>query len=192
MSAPGQHLLVELKARCAGLDPIRAALANRAAHEVTVRQVDTYFDIPRARLKLREVRGRPAQLIHHERPDLAAVKSSRVHVASTPDGLALRALLAAALGVRVRVVKIREIWRWEGVQVHLDTVPGLGTFVEFEAVVDAPARVPAARARLSRLLTSLGLGSADLVDRSYGDLVEGPVRRSGGGRACPAGHRRRG
>jgi predicted adenylyl cyclase CyaB len=159
---------------------------------VTLRQVDTYFNIARARLKLRQVRGRPAQLIHYERPDVAAVKSSRVHVASIADGPALRALLAAAFGVRARVVKIREIWRWEGVQVHLDTVSGLGTFVEFEAVVDAPGRVPAARAHLSRLLAGLGLGSADLVDRSYGDLVDSRVKRSNGGRAYRAGHRRRG
>jgi len=43
--------------------------------------------------------------------------------------------------VRVQVRKRREIWRWEGAQVHLDVVEGLGTFVEFEEPVAEEAPV---------------------------------------------------
>jgi adenylate cyclase class IV len=76
--------------------------------------------VPRGRLKLREIEGRPA---------------SQVCLASVEDGTVIRTLLIAALDVRARVVKRHEVWRCEGVQVHLDTVERLGTFVEFEEPV---------------------------------------------------------
>ena len=89
-----------------------------------------------------------------ERPDVAAVKGSRIHLAEVPDGAALRGLLEVAFGVLVRVVKRREIWRWDGVQVHLDTVEGLGTFVEFELLAllaSNPGVVYSRRQLLERL-----------------------------------------
>jgi adenylate cyclase class 2 len=169
--ASGELLLAELKARCADLAAIRDRLRNRAAHEATIRQVDTYFAVPRGRLKLREVGGRPAQLIYYLRPDLPAVKASQVHLASVEDGPALRTLLSAAFGIGSSVTKTREIWRWEDVQVHLDTVEGVGTFVEFEELVTGPDAMPGAQTHLRRLMTDLGIRPEDLVDRSYGELV---------------------
>ena len=150
--------LVELKARCPDLETVRARLPHDAQLETVLVQRDTYFVVPRGRLKLREVADRAAQLIFYERPDIAAVKGSRIHLAEVPDGAALRTLLEAAFGVRTRVVKRREIWRWEGVQVHLDAVEGLGTFVEFEAAIDGDAESARAEQHLHQLLARLGLG----------------------------------
>jgi adenylate cyclase, class 2 len=163
--------LVELKARCSDLETVRARLAPVAQLETILVQRDTYFVVPRGRLKLREVSERAAQLILYDRPDIAAVKNSRIHLAEVPDGAPLRTLLEAAFGIRARVVKRREIWRWEGVQVHLDTVEGLGTFVEFEASVDGDAASASAEQHLHQLLAKLGLGSDALLAGSYADLV---------------------
>jgi predicted adenylyl cyclase CyaB len=153
---------------------VRAKLEGRAVHEATLRQVDTYFVVPTGRLKLREVEGRRAQLVYYERPDLPDVKASRVLLANIEDGSGLRALLSAALGVKATVAKSREIWRWEGVQVHLDTVEDLGSFVEFEEVVAKSQDLPQAQAHLRRLLGELGIRPEALVATSYGDLVAGP------------------
>ncbi len=172
--APDEKVLAELKARCRELGTVKAELQGRAVHEATLRQVDTYFVAPTGRLKLREVEGRRAQLVYYERPDLADVKASRVLLANVEDGPGLRALLTAALGAKATVAKSREIWRWEEVQVHLDTVEGLGTFVEFEEVVREPQDLPQAQAHLRRLLGELGIGPDALVATSYGDLVGGP------------------
>ena len=169
--ASGPRLLAELKARCGDLGLVRDRLRGRATHEATVRQVDTYFSLQRGRLKLREVAGREAQLIYYERSDLAAVKPSHVYLAAAEDPPALRSLLAAALGIRARVAKTREIWRWEGVQVHLDLVEGLGSFVELEEPVDEPGAMPQALNHLGRLQADLGIRADQLVDRSYGDLA---------------------
>jgi predicted adenylyl cyclase CyaB len=168
----GEKLLAELKARCADLAPVRAILERRAQHETTTRQTDTYFHAPRGRLKLREVDGRPAQLIFYERPDVADVKTSQVSLAIVPHPGDLRRLLETMLGVRVVVAKLREIWRLEGVQVHLDTVDGLGAFVELEEVVASAAALPAGQAHVRRLMAELGIAPDALAARSYSDLVE--------------------
>ena len=166
-----QKRLVELKARCPDLDAVRTRLLRDARLEAILAQHDTYFAVPRGRLKLREVPERAAQLILYDRPDIAAVKNSRIHLAEIPDGAALRSLLEAAFGVRARVLKRREIWRWQGVQVHLDTVEGLGTFVEFEASVDDETASARAEQHLHQLLAQLGLGADTLLAGSYSDLA---------------------
>lgn len=171
--APDEKLLAELKARCRDLGAVRSLLQGKATHVVTLRQVDTYFRVPRGRLKLREVAGRPAQLVYYERPDVPDIKGSRVLLATVEDGPGQRALLAEALGLRSTVTKSREIWRWEGVQVHLDTVEELGTFVEFEEVVEGSRDLAAAQAHLRQLLGELGIAHGDLVAGSYGDLIKG-------------------
>lgn len=168
---PTSILLAELKARCPDLAAVRKRLQARATHETTVHQTDTYFVVGRGRLKLREVEGRVAQLIQYERPNVAEVKRSAVRLVSVDDSAGLRAALEGALGVWRRVVKLREIWRWEGVQVHLDTVEGLGTFLEFEEIVPDPGRLAAAQAHLRRLLAELGIPSAALLAGSYSDLL---------------------
>lgn len=172
----GPRLLVELKAQCSDLAALRKRLRPRATHEATLRQVDTYFTVRRGRLKLREVGGHPAQLIYYERPDLADVKTSKVSLAWVEDGPALLALLGAAIGIRTRVSKIREIWRWDTDRINLDTVEGLGTFVEFEQVVEAPHSTEHAANHLRRLMVELAISENDLVACSYGDLL---VCRSG-------------
>lgn len=166
----GEHLLAELKARCPDLAAVRERLRGHGSHETTVRQVDTYFTVPRGRLKLRQVDGRPGQLIYYERPDFP-VKASHVHLASVEDGPALRTLLGAALGVRSTVAKTREIWRWKGVQVRLDTVENLGTFLEFLEPVEGPDAMPNAQQHLRGLMAAVGIREEDLVVRSYSDLV---------------------
>jgi len=167
----GPRLLVELKAQCSDLSAVRDRLRRRAAHEATLRQVDTYFSVPRGRLKLREVAGLPAQLIYYERPDLADVKASKVSLASVEDGPALLALLGAAIGILTRVTKTREVWRWDTGRIHLDTVEGLGTFVEVEQIVEAPHTPEQVTNHLRCLMVELAISENDLVARSYGELV---------------------
>ena len=166
-----EKLLAELKARCRDPDGVRRRLAADAIAERTVRQLDTYFVVAHGRLKLREVESVPAELIHYERPDLAGVKPSRVRLLPVGDGAATRALLEAALGVRARVAKVREIWRWESVQVHVDEVDGLGTFIEFEETVGTDGELEAARTHLADLLARLGVPTADLCATSYAEMV---------------------
>jgi adenylate cyclase, class 2 len=175
--AAGRLLLAELKVKCGDLAAVRARVRPRAQYEATRRQVDTYFSVPGGRLKLREVTDRPNQLIYYERPDVHAAKVSRVQLVDVEGSPGLRALLAAALGVQARVAKTREIWTWQAVQIHLDTVERLGTFVELKEIADGLDTLPQALDHVRRMMAELGFREQDLVDRSYGDLA-GPTARS--------------
>ena len=167
-----QHLNIEFKARCADLDPVRAALRGLGVTGKTDRQIDTYFHVPHGRLKLRE--GSVEQnLIHYHRPNEAGPKRSDVTLYPTgPDASALKAALTAALGVLVTVDKTREIHFVDNVKIHLDRVKGLGTFVEVEAIADAEhASQSTLRAQCERFLDAFGIAEADLIATSYSDLL---------------------
>lgn len=174
------HLNVEIKARCERLDAVRAVLVERGAERVGLdRQVDTYFRAPRGRLKLREGDIELA-LIHYDRDDVPGPKASHValhHPARDEKGGAttLRELLARALGVATVVEKRREIWFLGNVKIHLDEVPGLGYFLEIEAI-DRDGEIGPERLRVQceELMRAFGVTPADLVTASYADLLAGP------------------
>jgi adenylate cyclase class IV len=163
---------LELKARHADLRAAAAALERLGARGPAVEdQTDTYFRVPNGRLKLREIAGQPAVLIRYDRPDHPDARTSTYLLVPAPDPDGLRAALAAAVGVRGTVRKRRTVYLWHNVRIHLDEVAGLGTFVEFEAVLSPGEDEPAARARLEELGGLLGIGPADHLAPSYADLL---------------------
>ena len=83
--------------------------------------------------------------------------------------------LDAALGTVVVVSKLRRLFLWEGVRIHLDDVEGLGNFVEFEAVLPEAGDVATARSKVDRLRAELGISDEALVSVGYSDLlIDGP------------------
>ena len=139
----------------------------------TYRQTDTYFALGERRLKLRETEGgRGALLIYYERRDDVGLKESEVLLTDLADPEPLKEMLTRVLGIQVVVRKRREIYRHEGVQVHLDEVEGLGRFLEFElAVEDSAEGIQAGRATLAALREKFGIPEEDLVASSYSDLL---------------------
>nr|NIU39578.1 CYTH domain-containing protein [Candidatus Bathyarchaeota archaeon]NIV44815.1 CYTH domain-containing protein [Candidatus Bathyarchaeota archaeon] len=90
-----EHTLVELKAKVRNLDSIRSRLlALNALHIGTFRQTDSYFDVPKGRLKLRQSdNGKETQLIYYERENTSRPKRSKVFVAEIPKSASFSALL---------------------------------------------------------------------------------------------------
>ena len=126
---------VELKAH--DPDPERSLSVCRslgADDRGVLSQRDTYFDVPRGGLKLREESPGSPHLIQFERADRPEERLSSYRIVTVADCVALRAALAAALGVRCVVTKRRRLFLWQDVRIHLDEVDGLGSFVEIEAV----------------------------------------------------------
>jgi homotetrameric cytidine deaminase len=164
---------VELKAR----DPDPGATGERCAaigatDGGVLRQRDTYFAARRGRLKLRVEEGAlGGELIAYRREDsVDAVESDYVLAAvAAPDELA--EALDAALGTVVVVSKRRRLFLWEGVRIHLDEVDGLGSFVEFEAVLPEAGDLATARDKVARLRASLGIDDDALVSVGYADLL---------------------
>jgi predicted adenylyl cyclase CyaB len=169
--ATADRLLVELKARYEDLGKARALLAG-SEKVGTVRQVDTYFSLGERRLKLRSVDGRSeGQLIYYERPDEGRVKPSAVRLASLEDARAVLEILRRAFPVLAEVRKTREIYRHQGVQVHLDLVDGLGRFIEFERALDSPGQQEEGRRQLEALKAYFQIPDEDLMASSYSDLL---------------------
>lgn len=137
----------------------------------TLIQRDTYFDVPRGRLKLREEPEAVAHLIAYERPDLLEQKESRYWLVEVLESAELREALAAVLGIRVVVAKARRLFIFEGVRIHVDCVDGLGDFIELEGVA-AEREDPGGFAELlTDLRRAFGIRDEDLLHESYSDLL---------------------
>ena len=170
MSAPRRN--VELKAL--DPDPARSLAVCRelgAEDRGVLRQRDTYFRARAGRLKLREQEPGGATLIQYDRPDAAAARESRYRVARVADPDELRASLDAALGTLVVVDKERHLLLWEGVRIHLDTVAGLGSFVELEGVAAPESDLGPEREKVARLQQALGI--EEILTDSYSDRLLG-------------------
>jgi homotetrameric cytidine deaminase len=165
---------VELKARDPNPEVTTARCLNLGAvDQGTLRQTDTYFYARRGRLKLRSQEGDGSELIAYRRPD-AADASESTYVRAQASESVLEAL-GAALDKAVVVSKRRRLFLWEGVRIHLDEVEGLGTFIEFEAVLPEAGDLETARAKVARLRSELGIEDDALISVGYADLlIDGP------------------
>lgn len=165
-------LNVEIKARCKNPALARAVLKALESDLIgTDHQVDTYFNVPEGRLKIRMGDIENA-LIHYSRADGEGPKTSRVTLFPTSEGQALRDILTKALGVKAVVDKVREIHFIGHVKFHIDSVAGLGDFVEIE-VIDRHGKLPHEEmtATCERYMKALGIEEGDLLSDSYSDQV---------------------
>lgn len=175
---------LELKARLDDLDAaVETCRRIGAEDHGEDLQTDTYFALGRYRLKLREASNGRHWLIGSSREDRPEARRSQARLTPVPNAGSMRATLARQWGVKATVTKLRRVFVWEGrVRIHLDDVEGLGTYLEFETLLDADLPDDEARAHLdlARLSHDFGLTPRDLVAESYADLV----RQSNG---SPAG-----
>jgi adenylate cyclase class IV len=162
---------VELKVRCADLTAVRErARELGATEEGLLLQTDTYFVAGTGRLKLREVEGWGASLIAYERPDAAGTRVSDYEVVPVDQPEGLKRALARALGVRIVVRKQREFWLYRYTRIHLDTVEGLGEFVELETVAQGIS-LAAAQAECEAVAARLDIAALPRLPGSYSDLL---------------------
>lgn len=161
---------IELKAwlrdRTAALEACRA-LGARAQGDI--QQADTYFRVAEGRLKLRVNVPGEAQLVFYRRADEPGPKGSDYTLVTVAPEL--RQQLAEALGVVAVVDKVRTLYLWENVRIHLDRVEGLGDFIEFEAVLTDGYDDADGHRKLARLQEAFEIRPNDLVPQSYVDLL---------------------
>ncbi|MFQ6076723.1 MAG: class IV adenylate cyclase [Candidatus Bathyarchaeia archaeon] len=171
----GERVNVEIKAIARNLGEIRKSVrALGPAYVGTFRQVDTYLKVAKGRLKLREwVDGEGGELVYYDRENVPRPKRSRVTIAAVSEPRGVKEILERGLGVMVVVEKVREIYRYKGTQIHLDTVKGLGTFVELEREVEDDVHaLQEGEKELNRLMKRLGIADKDLLIGSYSDLLQ--------------------
>ncbi|UCE29446.1 MAG: class IV adenylate cyclase [Candidatus Bathyarchaeota archaeon] len=169
--------MVELKARVSALAPVRRRIHDLGAlHIGTFRQTDVYFKVPEGRLKLRQVEGKnTAELIYYERKNVADPKRSNVFILEIQNPASLNNVLEKILETRVTVEKSREIYQYQGTQIHVDTVKGLGVFVELERTTSSKTKaIEKDQQTLEELRKKLGIEREDFCRLSYGELIKKP------------------
>ena len=134
-------------------------------------QIDTYFNVSLGRLKLREGNIENA-LIHYEREDTAGTKSSHVLLYQHQPDKALKEILIKTLGIKAVIDKRRKIYFIDNVKFHFDTVEGLGTFVEVEAIdKDGSIGKEKLQAQCDEYAALFNIDIADFCALSYSDVV---------------------
>ncbi|HOZ46366.1 MAG TPA: class IV adenylate cyclase [Candidatus Hydrogenedentes bacterium] len=164
---------IELKARLHDRASAEEACeALGATFQGDIVQRDTYFPVPEGRLKLRESDPGDDYLVFYRRPDAAEARGCDYDIASVPGSV--RPVLEAALGTLAVVVKVRSLYWWHTVRIHLDRVEGLGMFIEFEAVLSHEHNDAEGLELIRRLEKAFDLNPEDLLACSYLDMVLDP------------------
>ncbi len=165
-------LNIEFKARSNKIDLLEALLLQHNPRFIGEdHQVDTYFNVSAGRLKLREGNIENA-LIHYEREDFAGAKSSHVLLYQHQPDKTLKNILIKTLGVKAVVDKRRKIYFIENVKFHFDTVEGLGTFVEVEAIDrDGNIGKESLQAQCDEYAALFGITTDDFCSASYSDMI---------------------
>jgi adenylate cyclase class IV len=169
---------LELKARIHSLpDARRVAASLGARRRPTLEQVDTYFEVPEGRLKLRETGGKAAQLIYYDRASVPGTRGrwSTYLIYPVRNARTLSNSLTRDHGLRSLVRKRRELYLLDDARIHLDSVAGLGTFLEFE-VIETSGR-DQARRQFQRLRKAFGVKTTTVVAGSYADMSGKLLRR---------------
>jgi adenylate cyclase, class 2 len=166
------HINIEFKARTTTLVALENKLKKLNPRFVGEdNQIDTYFVVPKGRLKLREGNIENS-LIHYDRQNIADIKQSDIllyHHAPNPN---LKAILGQSLGVKVVVDKVRRIYFIENVKFHFDAVEGLGTFVEVEAIdSDGSIGIEKLQQQCDYYTQFFGIKKQDFIAVSYSDLL---------------------
>jgi predicted adenylyl cyclase CyaB len=165
---------IEIKARSRNFaDLRRRAEALSDTPGQVIPQEDTFFHVPKGRLKLRQLAADHGQLVYYERPDQEGPKRSNYQIFETGDPAGLKTTLSMALGVRGVVRKTRYLYLVGQTRVHLDEVEGLGNFMELEVVMRPGQSDAEGQAIATELMTRLGVQEADLLEGAYMDLLEG-------------------
>lgn len=166
------HLNIEIKATCLDIAAARKVLlAAGADFKGTDYQTDTYFNSPNGRLKLRQGNIENS-LIFYDRENSATPKGSKVNMMQVANGMELRSVLSAALGIKVEVKKAREIYFIKNVKFHLDEVDQLGTFAEIEAIdIDGELGEAFLRQQCDHYMQILNISTTDCLTHSYSDML---------------------
>ena len=163
---------VEIKASCQNPDKIRKLLRQLNAKFIgTDNQTDTYFKTNNGRLKLRQG-NIENHLIFYDRDNSQQPKLSKVILYNSSDPQTLKNILSKALGILITVKKQREIYFINNVKFHIDTVEGLGSFIEIEAQ-DKTDKIPKQhlKQQCQYYLELFKIPETNLISVSYSDLL---------------------
>jgi predicted adenylyl cyclase CyaB len=154
--------LAEMEKKLLGLNPLFIGEDH---------QTDTYFNVTQGRLKLREGNIENS-LIYYERENSVKAKQSNIILYEHIPDKSLKEILIRVHGVKAIVDKIRKIYFIDNVKFHFDTVKGLGTFIEVEAIdKDGSIDILKLKEQCNNYTDFFGVHQSDCIAVSYSDLI---------------------
>lgn len=125
---------LEIKVEVENLNDIKNHLAF-STYKDTLEQVDTYFLLGEAKIKIREEK-KGSELIIYFRKMKKGTRESRYYrlPLTSLSFLVTKGILNFVFGVKVRVVKHRDLYIYKNTRIHIDIANDLGNFVELETV----------------------------------------------------------
>lgn len=129
---------LEIKVKVGNLDDIKNHLVSDAYRD-TLEQVDTYFLLGETKIKIREEK-KASELIIYFRKIKKGSRESRYYriPLTTHSFFVVNGLLSSIFGVKVKVIKKRDLYIYKNTRIHIDTVNDLGNFIELETVCKDP------------------------------------------------------
>lgn len=166
---------VRNEARIDDPDTLRAKLKEKnPIFKGLDHQIDTYFKVPKGRLKIREGTVESC-LVYYERPDDSGPKRCDYVIEQFEPGDpaidGIKSVLTASNGIIAVVDKRREIYYIDNVKFHIDNVESLGSFFEIEAIGADNMSENDLRKQCGYYLEMLGIGEDQLLDVSYSDMI---------------------
>lgn len=138
-------------------------------------QTDTYFTVAKGLLKYREIEssnGNKCYLIPYIREIQREPKESSYTFLIPIDNTLAKQLLSDILGIQITVKKTREIYFYENVRIHLDSVEHLGNFIEFEVVYRETDDKQTEKEKVKYLMKLFSIQEEDLIKNSYYDILK--------------------
>jgi len=149
-----------------------------ASHHGLDRQIDIYFKTINGggRFKLRESSLSGFYLVPYIRPNQQSAKESDYVLirVDKKDVEKSKALFAQLYGIETVVKKMRDIYLYQNVRIHLDDVEGLGCFFELEVVYEENNAENRAQAvtMVNFLMNQFGIEQKDLLSGSYHEMMQ--------------------
>jgi len=123
-------------------------------------------------LKLREGNIENS-LIYYDRENKKDAKKSDVTLYKPTEVASLKAVLLAALPTLIVVEKKREIYFIDHIKFHIDTLTGLGSFIEIEVIDPTDAMdITKMKEQCQWYMELLDVQKEDLMENSYSDMLQ--------------------
>lgn len=166
------HINFEFKAKTNNINELEQLLMNHnPVFKGEDHQVDTYFNVNKGRLKMREGNIENS-LIYYERPDTTGPKQSDVLLYELSSAKVLKEILKRVHGIKVIVDKKRKIYFIDNVKFHFDSVKDLGSFVEVEAIdITGNLGIEMITKQCNYYANIFGIKQEDYIGMSYSDLI---------------------
>ena len=170
---------IEIKARIPSVERAREVVVGLTSQPPNlIQQVDTFFQVPDGRLKVRAFADGSGELISYHRPNTLGPKESAYTISPCDSAATLMEALKAVLPIRGTVRKRREVFFVGRTRVHLDQVESLGSFLELEVVLGDGDSVEGGTKEAQGLLDAFGITEEMLVAEAYIDLLAGAEKQN--------------